>query len=183
MRRRRRSYLPPGCTVQSGPGGDWAAHYNRGRGDDDAPGYTPVNRQVAVTQGDCMWEAVKVFGNKVRSVRGLQVGRCVGRVPVSVARARARRTADAARPSPRSWGHLPYGCSVQSGPGGDWAAHWNNRAGRNDGTYTPVKPSDASYGPPYHEAFWERCVPLVVRGGRNRRARDRTTRAPATAPD
>ena len=48
---------------------------------------------------------------------------------------------------------MPYGCSVRSG--GDWAVHWNNRVGQNNGDYTSVKPSDASYGPPYHEAFWE----------------------------
>ena len=72
--------MPPGCSVQSG--GDWAAHYNRGRGDDDARSYTPVSREVAVTQVDCLWEAVKVFGNKVLSARRkLLVGRCVARVP------------------------------------------------------------------------------------------------------
>ena len=48
---------------------------------------------------------------------------------------------------------MPYGCSVRSG--GDWAVHWNNRVGQNNGDYTSVKPSDASYGPPFHEAFWK----------------------------
>ena len=36
-----------------------------------------------------------------------------------------------------SWGHVPVGCSVQSG--GDWAAHFNRRAsGSNDGGHSPV---------------------------------------------
>ena len=36
-----------------------------------------------------------------------------------------------------SWGHVPVGCSVQSG--GDWIAHFNRRAsGSNDGDYSPV---------------------------------------------
>jgi len=35
-----------------------------------------------------------------------------------------------------SWGHVPPGCSMQSG--GDWAAHYNRQNGNNVGTYTPV---------------------------------------------
>ena len=36
-----------------------------------------------------------------------------------------------------SWGHVPYGCSVQSK--GDWAAHFNLRHGHDPGgVYTPV---------------------------------------------
>ena len=36
-----------------------------------------------------------------------------------------------------SWGHVPVGCSVQSGD--DWAAHFNRRAsGSNDGGYSPI---------------------------------------------
>ena len=36
-----------------------------------------------------------------------------------------------------SWGHVPPGCSMQSG--GDWAAHYNRRQnGNNDGGYSPV---------------------------------------------
>jgi hypothetical protein len=36
-----------------------------------------------------------------------------------------------------SWGHVPPGCSIQSG--GDWAAHYNKHAcGQNDGKYSLV---------------------------------------------
>jgi len=35
-----------------------------------------------------------------------------------------------------SWGHVPPGCSVQSG--GDWAAHYNRRQGKNEGIYSLV---------------------------------------------
>jgi len=36
-----------------------------------------------------------------------------------------------------SWGHVPFGCSLQSG--GDWAAHYNfYPSGRNDGGYSLV---------------------------------------------
>ncbi len=34
------------------------------------------------------------------------------------------------------WNHVPQGCSVQSG--GDWAAHWNTKDGKDDGTYSKV---------------------------------------------
>jgi hypothetical protein len=35
-----------------------------------------------------------------------------------------------------TWGHVPKGCSVQSG--GDWSAHWNDKNGKNDGSYTKI---------------------------------------------
>ena len=104
-------HVPPGCTVQSG--GDWAAHYNRGHG---ASGhYTTVVPTRAVSEADCLAAAVAQYGSKVQASRG---GLVAG-----------------------SWGHVPPGCTVQSG--GDWAAHYNRGSGAS-GHYSPVTRSETS---------------------------------------
>ena len=63
-----------------------------------------------VTKENCLESAKEVYGDKVTAKRGKLIA--------------------------GNWGHLPQGCSVQSG--GDWAAHWNNTDGNNSGRYTKV---------------------------------------------
>lgn len=63
------------------------------------------------SQTDCLEHATKALTAAGKTARrGLQVG---------------------------NWGHLPWGCSVQSG--GDWSPHYNRKdSTRNDGGYSPV---------------------------------------------
>ena len=73
---------------------------------------------VPLSEGQCLAEAVRVHGPKVTANRQHLVA--------------------------GTWGHVPLGCSVQSG--GDWAAHYNRGPKQgNDGTYTVVLSSDPSW--------------------------------------
>lgn len=116
-------HVPTGCSVQSG--GDWAAHFNSGKGNNDG-GYSPVcsgsyyltsNRgsascpsgSTAVGQDVCQAASLRLLPPGASQGRTLQAG---------------------------SWGHVPSGCSVQTG--GDWAAHFNSGSGNNDGGYSPI---------------------------------------------
>lgn len=73
--------------------------------------YCEERNVVELTEEQCLDAAVKKYGDKVKATRSILL---VGR-----------------------WGHVPAGCSVQSG--GDWAAHFNHRTNvKNDGSYTVV---------------------------------------------
>jgi len=121
------NHVPPGCSVQSG--GDWAAHYNRRSSGFNDGGYTPVcaghealdSHLGAAGTDICTTESVNEAECRT-AVRGL--------LPDGQAQGRQNLVAG-------SWGHVPAGCSVQSG--GDWAAHFNRRdSGINSGAYSPV---------------------------------------------
>ena len=102
------NHVPQGCSVQSG--GIWAAHWNYKDGTNDG-GYTKVgDTGTTITKSNCLDRAKSEYGDKV--------------------------TAKRSKLSAGNWNHLPQGCSVQSG--GDWAAHWNVKDGKNDGGYTKV---------------------------------------------
>ena len=75
--------------------------------------YCEERNVVELTEEQCLEAAVKKYGDKVTANREI----------LAV--------------TPTGWGHVPPGCSVQSG--GDWAAHFNHKPnGKNDGTYTVV---------------------------------------------
>ena len=65
-----------------------------------------------ITKSNCLDRAKSEYGDKVTAKRSKLISNGKG------------------------WNHLPQGCSVQSG--GDWAAHWNVKDGKNNDKYTKV---------------------------------------------
>jgi len=123
-------HVPVGCSVQSG--GDWAAHFNRRDSGSNSGIYSPVctGPQVANMLVAHMGVAASdtCGSTSVNEAECLEAVRAL--LPAGQAQGRSHLVAG-------SWGHVPVGCSVQSG--GDWAAHFNRRAsGSNDGGYSPV---------------------------------------------
>ena len=92
-------------------GGDWAAHYNTGTGTKSADGYSTV--KTTASEATCLKASLAEYGAKVTTRRKFL--------------------------SKGSWGHVPPGCTVQSG--GDWAAHYNTGTGtgRPKSGYSLVK--------------------------------------------
>jgi len=104
------NHLPQGCSVQSG--GDWAAHWNVKDGKNDGRYAKVGDTGTTITKSNCLDRAKAEYGDKVTSKRSKLISNGKG------------------------WNHLPQGCSVQSG--GDWAAHWNVKDGKNNDKYTKV---------------------------------------------
>jgi len=102
------NHVPQGCSVQSG--GDWAAHWNVKDGANQGIYSKVGDTGPTITKSNCLDRAISQYGDKVTKRRKhLSAG---------------------------GWNHVPQGCSVQSG--GDWAAHWNTKDGKDDGTYSKV---------------------------------------------
>ena len=106
------NHVPQGCSVQSG--GEWSAHWNDKNGKNDG-NYTKIGDISSMpnpppTRSNCLDRAREEYGDKVTAKRNKLVA--------------------------GNWGHVPQGCSVQSG--GDWAAHWNDKNGKNNGGYTKI---------------------------------------------
>jgi len=123
-------HVPVGCSMQSG--GDWAAHFNRRHHGSNTGAYSPVCVGLAATSQ--LAAHLDGRGSNACSTASISEAECLeaARLLVPASR-RQRRTHLVAG----KWGHVPVGCSVQSG--GDWAAHFNRRHhGNNDGGYTPV---------------------------------------------
>ena len=102
-------HVPSGCSVASGK--DWAALYNTGTaGTKSTDDYTTVT--TTASEATCLKASLAEYGAKVTARRKFL--------------------------SKGSWGHVPPGCTVQSG--GDWAAHYNTGTGRpTGGGYSQVK--------------------------------------------
>jgi uncharacterized protein (DUF1800 family)/uncharacterized protein (DUF1501 family) len=123
-------HVPVGCAVQSG--GDWTAHFNRASVGSNSGSYSPV-----CTGREPLHQLVAHLepqASNACSTESVSEAECLEAVRSLLPEGQAQgRTGLAAG----SWGHVPAGCSVQSG--GDWAAYFNhNTAGRNSGDYSPV---------------------------------------------
>jgi hypothetical protein len=102
------AHVPAGCSVQSG--GNWAAHYNTNNAGVDTAGiYSTVCGDPRAVCSAAAQSAVPA--EKIHSLPQLERG---------------------------SWGHVPAGCSVQSG--NNWGAYYNtNNAGVDTASmYTAV---------------------------------------------
>jgi len=184
-------HVPIGCSMETGTGGDYTAHYNLGTQGVNDGGFTSVclqacsdnpslagvaasdikaNGYAANAHGVSSW-CTAVMGNPVdctskttQWLDGCQMtcGECgqyvLGGSPTctpsrAVSEHACLTASQEVLPTGKtqgrdmqkdvpigSWPHVPIGCSMETGTGGDYTAHYNRGTqGSNDGGFTSVR--------------------------------------------